>query len=374
MMWLKNKMVGNIAALFLSVCIFLGMFEIIVRIFLPQRIETPLHYFAPDAELGWKIKPNLNSKYTAADFSMLVKTNDRGFRDIAHTYEKDQGTYRIVGIGDSMLFGHGVENEEIVINRLQELLSDKLDNAKKVEAINLGVSRYNVIQYDKSLRIEGARYKPDLVIMFYYVGNDWIQYARYAWGGVNKQGFLIGADTFFSFDSVRNFLAPIRFFLKSRSQAYMLVRDRVKGFLMKSKLMSIPVLDIYRKDFNLEKKCYFTLEKIKEVDRYCKNILQCHFILCIIPEKVQVRKPLLNLCINTYQLKLDDYDFMRPQHILVKYCLRNDIDFVDLAAALALAEEKEPVYLPIDWHWNKKGHLLAAHELFDHIRKKEIFN
>ena len=81
-------------SLLLISCIFsLLLMEIIVRIFLPQRIETPVDFYSSDELLIWTSKPNFNKLYSSADFQMNVSTNEKGFRGVSHDYEKPPETF-----------------------------------------------------------------------------------------------------------------------------------------------------------------------------------------------------------------------------------------------------------------------------------------
>ena len=69
-----------------------------------------------------------------------------------------------MGIGDSVMMGWGVADEETYMALL--------NNEKKYEAINLGVGGLNAVQEYFHLRDNGLALKPDLIIIG-YVGNDW---------------------------------------------------------------------------------------------------------------------------------------------------------------------------------------------------------
>ena len=198
----NRRFAGNIASLAVSLAVSALLFEAVTRIFFPQRTETPVNYYISDPELGWKLRSNIHKVYSATDFKMEVNTNKKGFRDLEHKYEKSPDTFRIVGIGDSMLFGHGVDYEDIVIVRLKKIFLNDDPSVKKVEVINLGVPGYNSSQYEKSLKIEGFRYDPDLVIMFFYVGNDWSVDEGNDYKGVNIQVFLINSKRFYAPDEL----------------------------------------------------------------------------------------------------------------------------------------------------------------------------
>jgi len=96
--------------------------------------------------------------------------NSLGFRDAEHTWKKPPGTYRIVGLGDSFLWGQGVRREDICINVLARRLGEDL-GPLNVEAINLAVSGLDTAAEQYMLEKIGVRYDPDLVILC-FVPND----------------------------------------------------------------------------------------------------------------------------------------------------------------------------------------------------------
>lgn len=371
MTWSNKNIFKNLLAFFVSVLISLGLIELAVRIFMPQNLETPHNYYTSDPSLGWRLKPNLHQIFTAADFMMEVKINSNGFRDEEHAFQGKTGHLRIAAIGDSMLFGHGVNAEKTVINQLREMLAPHVNTT--IEVFNFGVPGYNPNQYYKTLYMEAAKYKPDLILVFFYVGNDWTMGQNMMEAdGVSADGFLINTKNKFSFESFRSFLFPVRIFLKTHSQAYMLLRDRGRALLMKSKLMYVPGLTLYRKDPAFYDRYKYTLEMIRRMHNFSTAKLQSPFVVCIIPEKVTVNKALFQSAIDGYHLNLDDYDWRQPQSILARYCSANDIAYVDLTSALREAENKKATYLAIDPHWNAWGHRVAAQEVAEYLQDHKI--
>lgn len=96
--------------------------------------------------------------------------NSVGWRDVEHPVEKPPGSFRILGLGDSYLYGQGVRREDIVLTRLETLLQADA-RGTTIETINTGVSGYNTVDQRDLLRDRGLAYSPDLVILF-YVLND----------------------------------------------------------------------------------------------------------------------------------------------------------------------------------------------------------
>ena len=55
--------------------------------------------------------------------AVIHRLNSMGWRDVEHRIEKTTGIYRILGLGDSFLFGFGVKRPDICINKLGKLLN-----------------------------------------------------------------------------------------------------------------------------------------------------------------------------------------------------------------------------------------------------------
>jgi len=96
--------------------------------------------------------------------------NSAGFRDAEHTLLKPPGSYRILGLGDSYLYGQGVRREDVCLTRLEVLLNETAEQ-NSVETINFGISARNTEHELAALETRGWAYDPDLVILF-FVLND----------------------------------------------------------------------------------------------------------------------------------------------------------------------------------------------------------
>jgi hypothetical protein len=96
--------------------------------------------------------------------------NSAGWRDLEHSIETPDATFRILGLGDSYLWGQGVRYQDIVLTRLGRAL-DGLADGITVETINTGISAFNTADERDLLAERGLAYDPDLVILF-FVLND----------------------------------------------------------------------------------------------------------------------------------------------------------------------------------------------------------
>jgi lysophospholipase L1-like esterase len=96
-------------------------------------------------------------------------TNSHGFRGHEYALEKPPGTARIVGLGDSIMFGWGVNQEETYTNLLEHDLGTPV---RAVEVLNLAVPGFNTMQEAALLEGKGLAFSPDVVLVNYCL-NDW---------------------------------------------------------------------------------------------------------------------------------------------------------------------------------------------------------
>lgn len=92
-----------------------------------------------------------------------VSVNSHGFRGPPIQTEKTAGIRRVLVVGDSSVYGHGVRQEATFVHRLNELVG------ASVEVINLGVPGYSSAQSLNLLELRGWELEPDLII----VANLW---------------------------------------------------------------------------------------------------------------------------------------------------------------------------------------------------------
>ena len=146
----------------LGLTIGLGLVEIAVRIFdLAPALPDQYSAFAPDPVLPWRLNPNAIREGKTAEFHYRYEHNAVGFRDRDRKLNKDPGTFRIVGIGDSFTYGIGAGADSTFLAQIETTLNRR----GKVEVINLGIPRYWPDPEALVLEHYGLHYQPDLVLV-----------------------------------------------------------------------------------------------------------------------------------------------------------------------------------------------------------------
>lgn len=142
--------------------------EGVVRVAAPQP-EVP-QWYIPDTQLGHVLKPNLHQRCGIGTpvFTMDVRTNSYGLRDIEQDYASRAPGKTILLIGDSFVFGYGVNVED----RLDAALRAKFATAATpVRVIDAGVPGWGTIQEVTFTKSKLETFRPDIIVLV-YCGND----------------------------------------------------------------------------------------------------------------------------------------------------------------------------------------------------------
>lgn len=151
------KWLGKIALALCVPLLVLSILEMAVRVY--AHLASQERLLTTDSILGWRLIPNSTKLNRKEEQPYLVTINSKGLRDREHSYDKAQGVFRIVVIGDSFVYGNGGVD---AANRFTDILEK---STKNVEVINMGVPGYGSDQEYLYLKNEGLKYHPDLVIL-----------------------------------------------------------------------------------------------------------------------------------------------------------------------------------------------------------------
>lgn len=141
--------------------------EVVLRVMDHPLSKPYLDYVAwyePAEGYGHRLVPNFEG---FGPLNVPIKTNAEGFRDIEHQQEKTPGTLRVLGLGDSFLFGWGVARSETFLAQLEGRL--RRATGRPVETINAGVPGWGLTQYYVYLKNVGVQYRPDVIVLAYFV-------------------------------------------------------------------------------------------------------------------------------------------------------------------------------------------------------------
>ena len=127
-----------------------------------------------DSDIGYKHAPNID--WVVKKPKHRIKTNSLGFRGIELTPKK-HGEFRIMVTGDSFTEGWGEEDSDVFTSKLQILLNNRNDETEYL-VYNFGAYGYGTKEEIKTVIKYFDLIQPDLVILVFYAGNDFIDNIR----------------------------------------------------------------------------------------------------------------------------------------------------------------------------------------------------
>jgi hypothetical protein len=271
--------------------------------------------------------------YFDANDAIAHHFNSEGWRDDEHPEEKPPGTFRILGLGDSYLFGQGVKREDLFLTRLEKLLSRE-SGTRRIETINTGQSAYNTSMELQLLKGRGLAYEPDLVILN-FVPND-----------VEPDIFTEKAKVEFHTDFTISYTTDD--WLSRHSELWMFLRRTVAYHTVAKAYLKQSIAS-YQNDSEKWQSCRKSLLEIHEV---CEE----HDV------------PLL-VAIFPFFVNLDgDYPFQVIHDQVASVCREENIPYLDLRETFRPFHGPELWVHPTDQHPNEKAHKLAAEAIAQKIR------
>ena len=153
--FIKRKRIKNFLLLtFTWIIIPLFLVEILMIVFEPYLFKGLYQY---DPDLGFRVRPYINGN------------NQFGFNDRDYPLETEPGKFRLLVVSDSFNWAGGKDRNYTA------LLEKKFDNyygQNQVEVINVGYPGTHTGEQLAMLKKYGLQYNPNLVVLGFFVGND----------------------------------------------------------------------------------------------------------------------------------------------------------------------------------------------------------
>jgi len=155
---------STLIKLMLFLAILIAILIILELIF---RFANPIDYFSHSNSWATEMfhhspKPGKFNK-TYANQKISYQINSFGIRDAEYQIPKPQNTYRILIIGDSFVYGEGVDIENVWVKILENKLQH-FDFPQNIEIINGGIWGYSPILEYLFFKEKLIHLQPDLVL------------------------------------------------------------------------------------------------------------------------------------------------------------------------------------------------------------------
>jgi hypothetical protein len=213
--------------------------EVFLRVFAPQSI-LPRYVRPTDYGIRGN-EPNCSYWHVTPDYRINIRTNSKGIRaDSEIPYEKPPGLKRIVVLGDSFGMGYGVDIQDTFTSQMQKALEK---NGIRCEVVNLSVSGHGNAEELITLREEGFRYEPDLVLLAWH-GSDLDDNIRADLFGLEDGRLVRRGKTYLPATKLQEvlFRSKIYRFVGEHLHLYTLVRDKAANLVKYKILPTIRIL------------------------------------------------------------------------------------------------------------------------------------
>ncbi|MFQ5692240.1 MAG: hypothetical protein ACE5IM_04255 [Nitrospinota bacterium] len=344
--------------------------EVILR-FSPVRPSCPndpisgLWRNHPALDYEWV--PGFRWTYRGAGSPVELKISSQGLRDVEHG-PPGENEFRILTLGDSYSFARSIGPiENIWMKVLGRLLQRNMTPPWRVVTINAGVEGYGTDNELAWLRLRGSDFQANLVLLAFYVGNDFLDNL-----GFTDLRVVGGHLVRKSVVRARSASAVLRakVLLYSNSALYRLVTDRLRELRGKGRDAQMRA-SIWNSGFadalasggtpTMERAYAVTEGLMRRMKRTAEG-MGGRLVLIIIPHRVQVYAEARRAWLRRMRLKESDLDLGLPSRRLMAIARRLGIPALDLLPLFQRAALRGRVLygLGCDDHWNADGHAFAA--------------
>ena len=372
-----KKFLLNILVSVFAIIVALIIVEFLLRIFFHQNLNIT----RVDAEKIFELKPNIASVLRRQEFITHVKINSQGLRDREYELKKLGNTVRIAVVGDSFVFGFGVELNETMVKILESKLNSRLSKKSSInyEVMNFGVSAYGTEQEYILIKNKVINYSPDIIILA-FVPNDFKENVKFNLFDVKNDALIMNHH-----QKITSLL-KLRNYISWHSHLYSLVyssiidNQKLRDFFIKAKLLNPPYKNpdtdfdslIYLNSKNEEfeysvNKTLFLLNAINDIAK--KNNLE--FAIFLVPTREQVDNNKMKDYIKSNNLPFENLNTTKVQEI-IKALQKENVIIIDPLDLFKKYNKNNTFYYNVDGHWNTRGHQFAADILYEKLINMSI--
>jgi len=343
----------NFSLVLITLLVFLIIFEGILTFtspgFMPISSEG---LYQSDSAVGYIPVPFYEERVRTSEVDYSIKINSQSMRDVEHTINKQGDIKRILGLGDSFTFGCSVDYEYAYLTQLEKKLNS---NGNKVEIIKAGIGGYGTDNEYYYLVNYGLKYRPDIVLVGFFVGNDvrdtmlgfhkynttndileWNKTILRSHGVIKNTEKKEKNEAFSVFKSTALTFFPhsTRFFYDK----YKIIKNKFfglgEGSQTSNSQTNLTILNyetFYKKKYSDDvergwNETFGFLIRMKNLTEANNSTL----VVVIIPVREQVHKEDWERRKMEYGLNEKDFDLEKPQKKLIRFCEENNISYIDL--------------------------------------------
>jgi lysophospholipase L1-like esterase len=388
---LIKKVFPILLTFIISISIALLIGELAIRILFPQ-VTSPVQFFY-DEKLGGMI-PVPNQKGFKAHpkiYHYEYQNNDIGMRDTRKVADYQNYSYKILCLGDSFTYGWGVNDNET----FAQILEKKINN-DSIAVLNGGVSGTGTDFALKFFQTRGKELDPNTIIYFYF-DNDINDNKANAYFHIENDSIIVNEqNSYASINALKkNKLVNNKLYnwLSSNSHLFALIRYNI-GMMWNKKVSdankaseadakpvsnSKPAETVLKDSSQTAKvKEHNSSPTLKPTSKISTDEPLYHTYKYLSALDAAAKKQGVNFLVFYIpaHTSLEEYQksgAIGVENALNNYCKQNQIKFFSFRNEIVKAKNPiETYYLPIDFHWNQKGHALAGEYLYKTLRQEKM--
>ena len=361
----------------------------------PTATETPQKLMRKERRTGWLPEEGVRIERTdpyGNPFTIRINSTAQRGETVP---PRRPGERRILFLGDSYTMASQIREEETFVARTGHLLAEQIPAV----AINGGVNGYGTYQEMAYYRHYGRPLEADLVVLAFFVGNDFRDNMVMTRQGrglnpvyVNQpQRFIRQEELLLRSDNGRPLKDPISGEVMPKPALgwiAALERHALLGRLLGARLAKLRGRLTGNMDLiDLDHRYYFyeigfyqgradgLFSTSRELTLECLHLLRqrvhwdgAELAVVLLPSPNQVAPALWRQTLDELRIDEEDLgplDFDYPNRIIRDFCTDADVPYLDLTATFAEADDPTDLFLTVfgDGHLSPAGHELVAAEL-----------
>jgi hypothetical protein len=296
-------------------------------------------------------------------------------------FKKRPDVARILGLGDSFSV-YLADKGKNYLNILQQkfIAGGKSD----VEIVNAGMAAIGPGYYWHILSKYGDLFKPDLVLVSFFVGND-----------IEDADFNVCIGKFISEpkDLIKRYS---RYYQFNKLRLYKLLRNKYiwfresqlkkreaqhnnhkqVGTFSQDTFISVEkkrswIFDKNNQD-ELQKEWHKCSDIILKIKNWCDR-RKINLVITLLPDQFQVDQKVREAVLDKYKnITEKNLDLAQPDNLIMNFCRAHNIHCLDLLGQFQEQGKTRQLYTLRDTHWNEAGNRLAAELIFEYLEANHL--
>lgn len=303
-----------------------------IRFLYPQYDPSGQIRFIYDEQYNMRIgKKNFvgRQRKNTGDYDVIVRFNKYGFRDVKDISKIETKVFLVVG--DSFSFGWCVNQSYRYSDQLETLLNKPVYN---ISISNNLLGYQGLIKYTESLNADVEN-----VILGFSMENDLLNYDKH------HHSQKLESNNIFNYQNIKKYLSQYALF--NLFTTFVHSNQYLKDLFVKSGFIIGNIEGI--------SKNYLDTVALKSTHSIIEEIHnKYNLIILIIPSR--------GLWIGN-NIEIEN----KVHNEFVSTLNNNQINTIDLRKAFEINSNPLSYHFKNDGHWNEKGHILAAKQLYEYI-------